>query len=78
MFFHTALSFSFVLLITNPPSLGLYETALQRQAEEIANFNNEEDFEIPPEVDYASIHGLSDEVKETLIRSRPRSIVRSS
>ncbi|CED85426.1 NAD/FAD-utilizing protein possibly involved in translation [Phaffia rhodozyma] len=52
----------------------LYENTLLRQAEEISNFNSEEDYLIPSELDYTSIRGLSDEVKEIFIRSNPKSI----
>ena len=55
--------------------LELYENQVAVHDAEIASFQSEEDFLIPPSLDYASIRGMSDETRDILIQSKPASIV---
>ncbi|MDR1826986.1 MAG: tRNA uridine-5-carboxymethylaminomethyl(34) synthesis enzyme MnmG, partial [Methylobacteriaceae bacterium] len=47
---------------------------LQRQSKDIALFRRDEELEINPELDYAAIDGLSNELKTRLALVRPVSI----
>ena len=51
-----------------------YAGYLQRQGEEIARNRRHEAMELPEDLDYAEIRGLSLEVREKLARYRPRTI----
>lgn len=51
-----------------------YQAYLTRQKQDIALFNQEEEFIIPQELDYNKVGSLSTEVKEKLTYSKPRSI----
>ncbi|KAF9509221.1 hypothetical protein BS47DRAFT_1397102 [Hydnum rufescens UP504] len=53
---------------------GQYRFYLKRQAHDVRAFMQDEEILLPPEVDYASIRGLSYEVRERLERVRPASI----
>lgn len=55
-----------------------YEGYIQKQAREIEKFNALEDQKIPDGLDYASLHGLSTELKEKLNMVRPLSIGQAS
>ncbi len=51
-----------------------YEGYIKRQAEQVAKFKKWENMKLPPETDYYSIPGLSNEIKEKLSRLRPASL----
>jgi tRNA uridine 5-carboxymethylaminomethyl modification enzyme len=51
-----------------------YDVYLSRQAADIAAYRRDESFELPDELDYASLSGLSNEAKQKLIAHRPRTI----
>ena len=79
-------SYATVLAMANlPESLNLdeaaeleidvkYEGYVRRQAEMVARFKRLEDEIIPDWVDYSVVGGLSTEVRERLLRVRPRSL----
>jgi tRNA uridine 5-carboxymethylaminomethyl modification enzyme len=48
-----------------------YSGYLDRQAADAEAFRKDEDLRLPPELDYAAIGGLSNEVREKLIAVRP-------
>ncbi len=48
-----------------------YEGFIKRQLEEIARFRKIERIKIPPDIDYGSIRGLSNEIREKLSKIRP-------
>jgi len=51
-----------------------YEVYLSRQAADIAAFRRDESFELPDDFDYATLPGLSNEMKQKLQTHRPRTI----
>ena len=55
-----------------------YAVYLDRQAAEVAAFKRDEAFAIPDAIDYAAVPGLSNEVRQKLSASRPRTIGQAS
>ena len=55
-----------------------YEVYLSRQAADIAAFRRDESFELPDDFDYATLPGLSNEMKQKLQTHRPRTIGHAS
>ena len=55
-----------------------YEGYIQKQLNEIEKFKNLERIKIPEELDFSGIHGLSNELKEKLSRTRPASLGQAS
>lgn len=55
-----------------------YEGYIQRQLNEIAKFRHLEKIRLPDHLDYASVHGLSNELKEKLAGIRPASLGQAS
>jgi tRNA uridine 5-carboxymethylaminomethyl modification enzyme len=55
-----------------------YDVYLSRQAADIAAYRRDESFELPDELDYASLSGLSNEAKQKLMAHRPRTIGHAS
>ncbi|HET7848522.1 MAG TPA: tRNA uridine-5-carboxymethylaminomethyl(34) synthesis enzyme MnmG [Pseudolabrys sp.] len=51
-----------------------YDVYLSRQAADVAAYRRDESFELPDELDYAALPGLSNEVKQKLQTHRPRTI----
>ena len=51
-----------------------YDVYLSRQAADVAAYRRDENFELPDELDYAALPGLSNEVKQKLQTHRPRTI----
>ena len=51
-----------------------YEGYIQKQLNEIEKFKNLERMKIPPGFDFLHIHGLSNELKEKLSRTKPTSL----
>jgi tRNA uridine 5-carboxymethylaminomethyl modification enzyme len=51
-----------------------YDVYLQRQAADVDSYRRDESFELPPEFDYATLPGLSNEVRQKLSATRPRTI----
>jgi tRNA uridine 5-carboxymethylaminomethyl modification enzyme len=51
-----------------------YAVYLDRQASEVAAFKRDEIFEIPDRLDYATVPGLSNEVRQKLSAARPRTL----
>ncbi len=51
-----------------------YKYYLKRQEKDIINFKKDENIQIPDDIDFNDIKGLSNEVKEKLIKSKPRTI----
>jgi tRNA uridine 5-carboxymethylaminomethyl modification enzyme len=55
-----------------------YDVYLSRQAADIAAYRRDESFELPDDFDYASLPGLSNEMKQKLQMHRPRTIGHAS
>ncbi|THB76892.1 MAG: tRNA uridine-5-carboxymethylaminomethyl(34) synthesis enzyme MnmG [Desulfobacteraceae bacterium] len=55
-----------------------YEGYINRQHREIKKFKDMEKIRIPRDLDYSAVHGLSNELKEKLIRIQPASIGQAS
>ncbi|MEM8876340.1 MAG: tRNA uridine-5-carboxymethylaminomethyl(34) synthesis enzyme MnmG [Pseudomonadota bacterium] len=55
-----------------------YAVYLKRQAQDVARFRNDEDLRIPDDFDFASVPGLSNEMREKLERLHPMSIGQAS
>jgi tRNA uridine 5-carboxymethylaminomethyl modification enzyme len=55
-----------------------YEGYIARQIKEIKKFKDMESIKIPPELDFNVIHGLSNEMKEKLIKIMPKSLGQAS
>ena len=53
---------------------GLYSGYLQRQEADIVAFRRDEALELPPDLDYARVGGLSNEVRQKLDRVRPETL----
>jgi tRNA uridine 5-carboxymethylaminomethyl modification enzyme len=51
-----------------------YEGYIQKQLREIERFQNLERIKIPPDFDFYTIHGLSNELKEKLSNIKPVSL----
>jgi tRNA uridine 5-carboxymethylaminomethyl modification enzyme len=51
-----------------------YDVYMQRQAADVESYRRDESFELPSEVDYATLPGLSNEVRQKLSAIRPRTI----
>jgi tRNA uridine 5-carboxymethylaminomethyl modification enzyme len=51
-----------------------YDVYLSRQAADIAAFRRDENLELPPDLDYGSVKGLSNEARAKLDAIRPRTI----
>ena len=51
-----------------------YDVYLSRQAADVAAYRRDESFELPDEIDYGALPGLSNEVRQKLIAQRPRTI----
>jgi tRNA uridine 5-carboxymethylaminomethyl modification enzyme len=51
-----------------------YDVYLSRQAADVEAYRRDESFVLPDELDYASLPGLSNEVKQKLAAQRPRTI----
>ena len=51
-----------------------YAVYLDRQTADIAAYRRDESFELPDELDYAALNGLSNEVRQKLQALRPRTI----
>jgi tRNA uridine 5-carboxymethylaminomethyl modification enzyme len=51
-----------------------YDVYLSRQAADIAAFRRDENLELPEDIDYAGIKGLSNEARQKLQSIRPRTI----
>jgi tRNA uridine 5-carboxymethylaminomethyl modification enzyme len=51
-----------------------YEVYLSRQAADIAAYRRDEGLELPESLDYAQLRGLSNEVRQKLAATRPRTI----
>jgi tRNA uridine 5-carboxymethylaminomethyl modification enzyme len=55
-----------------------YAGYIDRQAEDIARLRRNEHTSLPPELDYSSIEGLSNEIKQKLAQARPETLARAS
>jgi tRNA uridine 5-carboxymethylaminomethyl modification enzyme len=55
-----------------------YEGYVQRQLRDVEKFKNQEKIKIPPELDYAKVHGLSNELREKLTSVKPVSLGQAS
>ncbi len=55
-----------------------YDVYLSRQAADVAAYRRDESFALPDDLDYASLPGLSNEVKQKLLVHRPRTIGHAS
>jgi tRNA uridine 5-carboxymethylaminomethyl modification enzyme len=51
-----------------------YAVYLDRQASDVASYRRDESFELPEELDYVALQGLSNEVRQKLQSVRPRTI----
>ena len=51
-----------------------YAGYLDRQAADVAAFRRDEDLELPGQLDYAEVGGLSNEVREKLTTVRPATL----
>ena len=51
-----------------------YEGYIQKQLREIERFKNMESVKIPPDFDFTTVHGLSNELKEKLTMIKPNTI----
>ena len=51
-----------------------YDVYLSRQAADIAAYRRDESFELPDNIDYTALPGLSNEMKQKLQTHRPRTI----
>jgi tRNA uridine 5-carboxymethylaminomethyl modification enzyme len=54
---------------------GVYEPHLRRQESDLAVFHDDETLVLDPQMDYSTVAGLSEEVKERLNLVKPTSIV---
>lgn len=55
-----------------------YQGYIDRQEEEIARLKRQEDTSIPADLDYEKMQGLSNELKQKLLNTRPENIGRAS
>jgi tRNA uridine 5-carboxymethylaminomethyl modification enzyme len=56
----------------------IYSQYTDRQAREVADLKRQETQRVPADFDYATISGLSNELKQKLIRTRPETILQAS
>ena len=55
-----------------------YQGYIDRQSEEIARMKRQEDTRLPKDLNYETMQGLSNELKQKLIKARPENIGRAS
>jgi tRNA uridine 5-carboxymethylaminomethyl modification enzyme len=55
-----------------------YESYIEREKEQVERFRKMEYVPIPQDIDFRSLHGLSNEVKEKLEKTRPLSLGQAS
>ncbi len=55
-----------------------YAVYLDRQAQDVASYRRDESIELPDDLDYAALAGLSNEVRQKLAARRPRTIGQAS
>ena len=55
-----------------------YAGYIRRQDDEIAKIRRHEGMQIPPELDYSQIDGLSNELRQKLDQQRPESLARAA
>jgi len=55
-----------------------YAGYIERQREDIERQRRHEQLTLPPDLDYAEVHGLSREVREKLSRQRPHTLGQAS
>lgn len=55
-----------------------YEGYIARQREEVLRHREQDELRIPPNLDYAVVHGLSHEVKQILTQHRPETLGQAS
>ena len=55
-----------------------YAGYIKRQDDEIAKIRRHEAMQIPPQLDYSSIDGLSNELRQKLLQQRPDSLARAA
>ena len=55
-----------------------YEGYIKRQEDEIAKVRRHESIELPPDIDFSSLQGLSNELKQKLIEVRPPTLARAA
>lgn len=55
-----------------------YEGYIERQVEQVEKRRDEEDRELPDELDYDEVHGLSNEIRSKLKRVQPRTVGQAS
>jgi len=55
-----------------------YDVYLSRQAADVAAYRRDESFQLPDDLDYAALPGLSNEAKQKLQANRPRTIGHAS
>ena len=55
-----------------------YQGYIDRQSEEISRMKRQEDTRLPEDLDYEIMQGLSNELKQKLIKARPENIGRAS
>jgi tRNA uridine 5-carboxymethylaminomethyl modification enzyme len=51
-----------------------YHGYVERQRDEVQRRAQQEDQQLPPNLDYAAVRGLSKEVQQTLLRFRPETL----
>jgi tRNA uridine 5-carboxymethylaminomethyl modification enzyme len=56
----------------------LYASYLDRQSADIEAFNRDEALMLPKSLDYASVHGLSNELQSKLMQTQPRTLGQAS
>jgi tRNA uridine 5-carboxymethylaminomethyl modification enzyme len=56
----------------------MYSGYLERQALDVEAFKRDEDLRLDPTLDYASVGGLSNEVREKLMRAKPVTLGQAS
>ncbi len=56
----------------------LYSGYLERQALDVEAFKRDEDLRLSPDLDYAAVGGLSNEVREKLLRAKPVTLGQAS
>jgi tRNA uridine 5-carboxymethylaminomethyl modification enzyme len=55
-----------------------YQGYIERQQDEVKRRSADEDRALPPDLDYASVRGLSNEVRQTLARHKPETLGQAS
>ncbi|KIM30631.1 hypothetical protein M408DRAFT_328168 [Serendipita vermifera MAFF 305830] len=69
-----ALATTDIRLLTRIEIEGMYQIHLKRQRVDLELFSREESLDLPPDIDYSDIHGLSSEVKDRLSKVKPTNI----